>query len=83
MENHPLKISKMASSTIFKNFNQPQEDKALLLIVKDIIEGKYKELVEPIRMANGMGKPERADQFKKELPAFTPSATFSGGRKME
>ncbi|GAK89003.1 hypothetical protein JCM19297_3527 [Nonlabens ulvanivorans] len=34
-------------------------------------------------MAIGMGKPERADQFKKELVAFTPSATFEGGRKME
>lgn len=73
----------MASSTIYKNFNQPIENKALLLIVKDIIEGKYKEPIEAIRMAIGMGKPERADQFKKELVAFTPSATFEGGRKME
>ncbi len=73
----------MASSTIFKNFNQPIENKAILLITKDIAEGKYKDLVEPIRMAIGMGKADRVDRLKKELPAFTPSGTFEGGRKME
>ncbi len=73
----------MASSTIFKKFNQPIENKAILLITKDIAEGKYKDLVEPIRMAIGMGKPERVDRLKKDLPAFTPSGTFEGGRKME
>ena len=73
----------MASSTIFKNFNQPIENKALLLITKDIAEGKYKDLIEPIRMAIGMGKTDRVDKFKRELPAFTPSGTFEGGRKME
>ncbi|MEZ5001425.1 MAG: DUF3987 domain-containing protein [Chitinophagales bacterium] len=83
MENSNIKSSKMASSTIYKNFNQPIENKALLLIVKDIIEGKYKEPIEAIRMAIGMGKPERANQFKKELVAFTPSGVFDGGRKME
>ena len=73
----------MASSTIFKNFNKPIENKSLLLITKDIAEGKYKDLIDPIRMAIGMGKPDRVDKFKRELPAFTPSGTFEGGRKME
>jgi hypothetical protein len=73
----------MASSTIFKNFNQPIENKSLLLITKDIAEGKYKDIIEPIRMAIGMGKTDRVDKFKRELPAFTPSGTFEGGRKME
>lgn len=73
----------MASSTIFKNFNQPIENKSLLLITKDIAEGKYKDLIDPIRMAIGMGKPDRVDKFKRELPAFTPSGIFEGGRKME
>lgn len=73
----------MASSTIFKNFNQPIENKSLLLITKDIAEGKYKDLIDPIRMALRMGKPDRVDKFKRELPAFTPSGTFEGGRKME
>ncbi len=73
----------MASSTIFKNFNQPIETKSLLLITKDIVEGKYKDLISPIRMAIGMGKDNRVDNLKKSLPAFTPSGIFEGGRKME
>jgi hypothetical protein len=73
----------MASSTLFKKFNQPIGNRSLLLITKDIAEGKYKDLVEPIRMAIGMGKADRVDRLKKELPAFTPSGTFEGGRKME
>lgn len=73
----------MASSTIFKNFNQPIETKSLLLITKDIVEGKYKDLISPIRMAIGMGKDGRVDNLKKSLPAFTPSGIFEGGRKME
>lgn len=73
----------MASSTLFKKFNQPIENKAILLITKDIAEGKYKDLVEPIRMAIGMGKADRVDRLKKDLPAFTPSGIFEGGRKME
>ena len=75
-------INNTASSTIFKNFNQPIETKSLLLITKDIVEGKYKDLISPIRMAIGMGKEDRADTFKKSLPAFTPSGVFEGGRKM-
>lgn len=73
----------MASSTIFKNFNQPIETKSLFLITKDIVEGKYKDLISPIRMAIGMGKDNRVDSLKKSLPAFTPSGIFEGGRKME
>ena len=81
MENKSASI--MASSTIFKNFNQPIETKSLLLITKDIVDGKYKDLISPIRMAIGMGKDNRVDRLKKSLPAFTPSGIFEGGRKME
>jgi len=73
----------MASSTIFRNFNQPDGNRSLLLITKDIAEGKYKDHISPIRMAIGMGKADSVDRLKKELPAFTPSGIFEGGRKME
>lgn len=73
----------MASSTIFQNFNQPIEKRSLILLMKDIIEGKYKDNIEPIRMALGMGKTDRADKLKRQLPAFTPSGVFEGGRKIE
>lgn len=73
----------MASSTIFKQFNIPIEDKSLIVITKEIIEGKYKTEVEQVRAAVQAGNKEEADKLKKQLLAFTPSATFSGGRKME
>jgi VirE N-terminal domain. len=73
----------MASSTIFKQFNIPIADKSLILITKDIREGKYKAEVEQVRSAIQVGKKDEADRLKKQLPAFTPSATFQGGRKME
>jgi len=73
----------MASSTIFKQFNIAIADKSLIVITKDIREGKYKAEVEQVRLAVQVGNKDEADRLKKQLPAFTPSATFRGGRKME
>ena len=70
-------------ATIFKNFTEPVEEKSLILITKDIAEGKYKTEVEQIRALIASGNKGEADKKKKQLPAFTPSATFSYGRKME
>ncbi|MBK9478336.1 MAG: DUF3987 domain-containing protein [Bacteroidetes bacterium] len=72
----------MASSTIFKNFTIPVEKKSLLLIGKDIISDKYKTEVEEIRNLIAQGKKEEADNKKKQLLAFTPSAVFSEKRQM-
>lgn len=71
----------MATSTIFKGFNQPVEDRSLILILKDIQSGKYRAEVEHIRSCIASGDTEKADQLKKQLPAFTPSGTYEGGRK--
>ena len=73
----------MASSTIFKQFNISVEDKSLIVIIEEIIEGKYKTEVEQVRAAVQAGNKDEADKLKKQLLAFTPSATFRGGRKME
>jgi hypothetical protein len=73
----------MASTTIFKGFSQPVEDKALMIMIKYIREGKYKEEVEKIRHLINNGDFDQADQLKKQLPAFTPSGTYEGGRKAE
>ena len=72
----------MASSTIFRNFTIPVEKKSLLLIGKDIISDKYKTEVEEIRNLIAQGKKEEADNKKKQLLAFTPSAVFSEKRQM-
>ncbi|MBP6046012.1 MAG: DUF3987 domain-containing protein [Ferruginibacter sp.] len=72
----------MASSTIFKNFTIPVEKKSLLLIGKDIISDKYKPEVEEIRNHIAQGNKEAANEKKKTLLAFTPSAVFSEKRQM-
>lgn len=72
----------MASSTIFKNFTIPVEKKSLLLIGKDIISDKYKTEVEEIRNLIAQGNKAEADNKKKQLLAFTPSAVFSEKRQM-
>mgnify|MGYP001427409490 CR=1 FL=1 len=74
----------MATTTIFRNFNQPVENKSLILIMKEeILSDKHRPQIERIRQLKAENKPEQADQHKKSLPAFTPSGTFEGGRKME
>ena len=73
----------MATTTLFKNFNQAVENKPLLDIMKDIQSGKYKPEIDKIRQLIKQEDFEKADSLKKKLPAFTPSATFKGGRKPE
>jgi hypothetical protein len=72
----------MASCTIFRNFTIPVENKALLLIGKDIVSDKYKKEVEEIRSLFAQGKKDEADGKKKQLLAFTPSAVFTEKRQM-
>ncbi len=73
----------MASATMFKGFVTPLENRSLIVITKDIQEGKYKQPVEAIRALIREGKFEEAENQKKQLLGFTPSATFNGGRKPE
>lgn len=71
------------TSTIFKNFNEVSEQKDFLKILDDIKTGTYKNAVTYLRKSLADDKKEAAERAKKSLPAFTPSATFKGGRKME
>lgn len=70
-------------STIFKNFNEPTETKDILKILDDIKTGVYRNAIIYLRKSLADNKTEAAERAKKSLPAFTPSATFKGGRKME
>ena len=69
--------------TLFYGFNQPNGDHKLLSILSDIKEGKYRADTKCIRSLLQQGELDKADQLKRQLPAFTPSATFKGGRKPE
>lgn len=73
----------MATCTIFKNFTTPVENKSLIIILNDITSDKYKSNVEAIRSLKVEGKTEEAQEKKKQLPAFTPSATFKDRRVMD
>ena len=70
-------------SSIFKNFNEVTENKDILKILDDIKNGVYKPAITYLRKSLADNKIEAAERAKKSLPAFTPSATFKGGRKME
>ena len=70
-------------STIFKNFNEVTEQKEILKILSDIKTGVYQNAITYLRKSLADNKTEAAERAKKSLPAFTPSATFNGGRKME
>ena len=69
--------------TLFTGFNQPVGNQTLISILTDIKEGKYRADTIRIRSLLQQGDTENADQLKRKLPAFTPSATFKGGRKPE
>lgn len=70
-------------STIFKNFNEVIEQKDILKILEDIKTGTYRNAITYLRKSLAEDKKEAAERAKKSLPAFTPSASFKGGRKME
>ena len=70
-------------STIFKNFNEVVEQKDILKILDDIKTGTYRNAITYLRKSLAEDKKEAAERAKKALPAFTPSAIFKGGRKME
>ncbi|SHG70974.1 Virulence-associated protein E [Flavobacterium fluvii] len=69
--------------TIFKNFNEVVEHKSLLAILDEIKTGKYRHAIVYLRKSLSEKKQEAYDKAKKSLPAFTPSAKFVGGRKLE
>ena len=69
--------------TIFKNFNEVVEHKSLLTVLDEIKTGKYKPGIVYLRKSLAENKTEAYNKAKKSLPAFTPSAKFVGGRKLE
>ena len=69
--------------TIFKNFNEVVEHKAISTILEEIKTGKYKPGIIYLRKSLAENKTEAYNKAKKSLPAFTPSGKFVGGRKLE
>src|SRR4051812_46959792 len=67
--------------TIFAGFDNPVEHKLLPEIISDIRSGKYKNEIEEIRRLYSQGEEEAAKEEKQQLPGFTVSGKFEGGRK--
>ncbi|NVN97671.1 virulence-associated E family protein, partial [Candidatus Nomurabacteria bacterium] len=69
--------------SIFQNFNEVSENLTLPAVLALIQNGRYKKQVGKLRELLNSGDKQEYDRQKKSLPAFTPSATFTGGRKIE
>ncbi|MBP7077473.1 MAG: PriCT-2 domain-containing protein [Bacteroidales bacterium] len=73
----------MTPLSIFENFNNVVGDRSFDVIVEAIRTGKLREKVEMLRQLLQEGNQKEYSQSKKQLPAFTPSGRFEGGRKAE
>jgi hypothetical protein len=71
----------MFQVTLFSNFKQAAGDYSLQQILLSIQSGQYQAQIQELRQYLAAGNVEAFDKAKKALPAFTPSATFQGGRK--
>ncbi len=67
--------------SFFQNFNEVSENKALPAVLEMIQNGRFKSHITNLRQLLNSGNQLEFDRQKKSLPAFTPSATFKGGRK--
>ncbi|MGG7033803.1 virulence-associated E family protein [Parapedobacter sp. SGR-10] len=69
--------------SIFKNFNEVVQNQKIIETLNDIKTGKYINVITYLRKSLKESKMEAYERAKKSLPAFTPSASFKGGRKLE
>ena len=69
--------------TIFRNFNEVVAQKDLIEIVEILRDGMFRNQIESLQRINNEKGKEAYGKKKKELPAFTPSGKFEGGRKPE
>ena len=69
--------------SIFKNFNEVVQNQKIIEVLQDIKTGKYKNVITYLRKSLAESKMEAYERAKKSLPAFTPSACFKSGRKLE
>lgn len=69
--------------SIFQNFNEVVQTPKIIEVLKDIKTGKYINVIKYLRKSLAESKMEAYERAKKSLPAFTPSASFKGGRKLE
>jgi len=74
---------KKETVSVFKKFNEPIEEITMIEVLKRIHDGLYKTQIEKLRKIITYGNKKKYDKLKKDLPAFTPSGYFEGGRKLQ
>ncbi|HNQ67815.1 MAG TPA: BT4734/BF3469 family protein [Bacteroidales bacterium] len=73
----------MAEISIFENFNRIIANRSVESILEMIRTGKFKHHIDTLRQLVKENRESEYTAKKKSLPAFTPSGTFSGGRKTD
>lgn len=73
----------MRKVSVFIKFINVKENISLDEVISRIKLCTYRQLIGELREQIRLGDLKRADMIKRSLLAFTPSATFSGGRKLE
>lgn len=73
----------MQQLTLFYHFTKVAGQRTLEQIIEAIKGNYFKDQVAQIRLALQRSNKAKADKLKKQLPAFTPSGRFDGGRTLE
>ena len=73
----------MPTVSMFEGFNKVVQNITLESIINTIKTGVYRKPIENLRALEKAGKKDDFEKLKKSLPAFTPSGTFEGGRKLD
>lgn len=76
-------MSKVCKLTLFYHFNKVAGYRTLEQLIKAIRGNHFNEQVARIRHLVANGKTGKANHLKKQLPAFTASGHFEGGRTLE
>jgi hypothetical protein len=69
--------------TTYHNFHTPVEDREFLDLIEEVKGEKIESQIKAIRYAFHQGNDSLGEKLKKELPAFTPSGVFVGGRTLD
>jgi len=69
--------------SLFKNFNQVEQNLELDVILDQIKMGKFKARILHLRELVRQRRMDEYNDQKRSLPGFTPSGLFKGGRKLQ
>lgn len=75
-----METQKTLTCSTFRGFSTHKEDRELIHILTEIVDGKYQKVISRLRSKLAAGNDEEAARVKKQLPGATLSATYTGRR---